>query len=1197
MRTVIATIGLILMAMVGLGCKGQLIDFGLDQTPPEEKIVVNTMAEWRVAPQRTGNVYTTAHAVENRVDKVVFRVNQTGSRVAWELPLGQVIDINQYPILTLKYRSSSPGFYDVWSLYGNNVGSTDYKKGFYIFNAMDLIADGEVHTLSRDLRELHDDGFIDMLVVGYRNNSVSPADLEIFELSLSPATVEQGASFPIPAYVADDMVEVKIVDSQGMPIEGARVTVDVALANFAQYAYTGKDGIAKVAAYSLGMREKAKHTLQIQKGEYVDAFVKDVRTIEVGDDGLQTVMLVRSGNLSFDVMDKATGEELSDVSVHVEVLYEDDVPKLPYELKQDWFYMTVVPEQDHHEIAFPVPSEFVKEARVYLYDDRYNTVPHNGRDVYHNKVEGGYKPYAVLSEAELHPGMVVVDGKTTNGGHVTVELDGGSCIEGVVTDWEGNPVEGARVSLYNGFCPWYPRTVTDQDGYYRLYGLDKSEPDYRVINISHDDFAPTYVDLREMKVEEITAEKYDVALGKAHTVRGIVLDDEGMPMVGAKVELDNWSKIEPTKDNQKHHICGTSIGVLNFKTKTDENGGFEFNNVSEDEYFRFGVHHSDYQSIAPILKAQDEAYVLTLYSDLKITGEVIEKGTGKAITDYKVGKGIGWEGHDRMHWQFRDRGIKKDGHEFKVVYRDTYPKMGIKIEAPGYKPGQSRIVKDGEHGVHVVIELEKGDMFSGKVVDWHGEAVKDVSVIRVDKGTQAHLGKPSFNHDKMSVKTDEAGRFAFTDTGEDFAVFATSNAGYAIAKMDEVKAGQGKEIRLNPWAEAKVKVLMDGKPLIGHLVSFDMNANYTDHDQRSYTSIRNGVLETTDEQGYVEFKALPTGKGKIRCFAKQDEGDNSLNMMFEMQVELKAGMNEFDFAYSGSRAIGRITHPDLDELPEAWQNGPMNHVIIRSKVNEEGLQPPLPKGWEDMEQDERTKWWEAFQKSDAHKAWEAKRKAAYQDVVSRQVKLEKDGRFEVYGLPADAYILQVSIYEQKEGNRYEQAASLHAQFEIKEDGGDRIDLGEFEVQVMQHVELMQKAPEFEVADLRDPEKVIRLEDYRGKWLLLDFWATWCGPCVAETPNVKAAYEALKDEGVGFEVLALSLDAKREQPLKYVEKHELPYAQGFLGDWNKDTVTKKYSVQGIPAMFLIDPEGRIVAKDLRGPEMVDVIREKMKADEK
>ena len=130
----------------------------------------------------------------------------------------------------------------------------------------------------------------------------------------------------------------------------------------------------------------------------------------------------------------------------------------------------------------------------------------------------------------------------------------------------------------------------------------------------------------------------------------------------------------------------------------------------------------------------------------------------------------------------------------------------------------------------------------------------------------------------------------------------------------------------------------------------------------------------------------------------------------------------------------------------------------------------------------------------------------------------------------------------------------------------------------------EQAPDFTLPDTTGTP--VSLSSFKGKYVLVDFWASWCGPCRQENPNVVRAYNQFKDKN--FTILGVSLDKNKNAWLEAIKNDGLTWNHvSDLKYWNSEAAAL-YDVQSIPYNVLIDPDGKIIAEDLRGGNLIKTL---------
>jgi thiol-disulfide isomerase/thioredoxin len=382
------------------------------------------------------------------------------------------------------------------------------------------------------------------------------------------------------------------------------------------------------------------------------------------------------------------------------------------------------------------------------------------------------------------------------------------------------------------------------------------------------------------------------------------------------------------------------------------------------------------------------------------------------------------------------------------------------------------------------------------------------------------------------------------------------------------------QLRVMPWGRIEGVLKVAGKPAASQTIRINYrNVVLPDHAMVSF----NNTPATTDAEGRYSFAHVGPIQAKVGRELPANALGNRMRATHEQPVDVKPGETlTVNIGGTGVPLVGRVKLPA--ELADRAK------TITYSDLSELRLAlPPLPvpDDFAAKTLEEKGKWLRAYLESPEGKKIDRNsfKRGRF------PVRVSPDGSVAVDDLTAGTYELRVRALDTSKGNPGnlgEEVAKGETIFVIPENFADkRVDVGEVELKPLFNLQVGQAMPDPELKTLDG--KPFKLSDHRGKVVLLDFWATWCGPCVFDTPNLKAVQEAFgKDDR--FVLVSLSLDPEAQAPIDYVKKNDLAWTHGLLGNWGKTKVPDHFGVRGIPCYFLIGPDGKLLKKDLHGSNL-------------
>jgi beta-lactamase regulating signal transducer with metallopeptidase domain/peroxiredoxin len=694
-------------------------------------------------------------------------------------------------------------------------------------------------------------------------------------------------------------------------------------------------------------------------------------------------------------------------------------------------------------------------------------------------------------------------------------------VKGRVVNADAEPVAGAKVRLcLDRFGSNPPQTTTDADG---RFVLKNCQPGASAVTVEAEGLSPA---LKEVVVgDKMDEVPIDLAPGNTLTIK--VVERGGKPLADVWVVSDTW---------RGHR-------TLELSARTNPEGVVVFRGAPDDAVM-FDVLKQGYMSVrrAP-LKASSEPHVVVMHPPLQITGRVTDAQSGQPVEQFRVRVGWRFAGRDDVFWS-RDEPTPFNNGRYDFKAAEPMEAHVLQIVADGYLAATSRDFKSDEGVQTLDFALEPGTGATGVVFLADGSPAAGAEVGLATHSKRAFLKSGSFdtnqNHGDI-IKTDADGRFEFPSQGDEpFLLIFVHESGFAERLSKELNADE--PIVLEPWGRIEGLVTINGKPAPDCGIVFLPDRP---DSRRTHPYVHYDYHVKSDEIGRFSIDHVIPGKGSV---CRVVVNGLQQNYAWQTLVDVLPGrMNKVVIGGRGRRVIGSVALAGKDDLTVDWETNQPAEIV----------------------------------------AWDRTQGAYSQPYTRYLSSLDKSGRFNVPDVPAGVYKLRLPIDNPSSPNALGTGTAIgraELEFtmpEVAEGRSDEpLDLGVIEAKLFDTLDAGEFAPDFVAEQLSGGS--LRMSKLRGTLVLLDFWATWCAPCLPEMQNRKKLHQEFGNNP-RFAILSLSCDNTAGAANDYVKANGFSWTHAFAGG-TQNHIPTAYTVRSLPATFLIAPDGRVISKNLRGDEL-------------
>lgn len=758
------------------------------------------------------------------------------------------------------------------------------------------------------------------------------------------------------------------------------------------------------------------------------------------------------------------------------------------------------------------------------------------------------------------------------GGRAVMSMENALRIEGTILSQSGGAVPSASVTIIDPARPDAgPAITTDAAG---KFSFVVPQPGEVSLMIQASGFKAK---LQQLNVEpEVKA--MQVRLAKAEPFRGRVIDQNQAPVPGARVRLDSWNGSK----------------VLQWQAVADGQGKFVWDSAPDGNVMLY-VSATNHSSTRMSFSGGSGERPFMLRKLSRVVGRVIDAETQKPIDDFMVIRGRAYNEGEPMRWERYDTTRGRRG-EYSVRLTDygSNVRLQLMVEAVGYMPAVSAEFKAA--GVYTNdFVLKKARGISGVVQLADGTPVANATVALLEPGDEAYMEKPGELRRVSSggdfQRSNARGQFQFMPKLSPHMVLVSHALGFAELRASNVMAAG--TIVLQPWGRIAGKVRVGPGSQAGKTVSIQSTEWEYGFEGRSSPPLSLALKVDTDAEGNFNVDRVPPGerKASLQILVNNRSSGRGASSTHGVPVLVKPGATtEVLIGGTGRTVVGRMTVAGGDPEDVDWKRDVHTMSTILST-------PPNLLGvmmTPNMTEEDRQR---------AYREFNERQRAFWMTEEGRAIKrkqrtytllFETNGTFRVDNVEPGEYQIYISLTNpDRPDNYYEHIGSANRNVSIPAaKAGEAtvpFDVGPTAVQVRGIQRTGRKAPAFEVKAYDG--KTLKLEDFKGRFVFLDFWATWAGARNLDAQMLKAVHETYAKDN-RLVMIGMNFDAEASIGEKFAKENGFKWTQAHAGAWGQGAVFQSYGLEGLPDNVLIDPEGKIAARNLRGSNIRNTIRNKL-----